>query len=173
MFYPHPFPVFPGTKRIVVFSNVTKGFSVADAGLREGDMCIHINTAVHAAEAMKTAGTTHVLVVRHGKESDKEGWRWYAPDKIAGYDHVFFTPVYRSCHELPWWPDYVAHNPGKVPTTGFLAYMMARTEAPHLPIVLAGFDPGHDHGTAMYDGHGWKYEAEYYRRNRVPLVKPS
>lgn len=173
MFYPHPFPIFPGTRRIVVFSNVTDGFSVDKVGLRAGDLCIHINKAANAAEAMKVRGTRHILMVRHGKGGSRgSGFKWYAPECIDGFDHVFFTPTYKSCSDLPWWHPYVAANHGKVPSTGYMAYRMSRSEAPGIPVVLAGFDPGVDHGTPMFSGHAWAYEAAVYKREKAVLVKP-
>lgn len=173
MIYPHPLPIPPDAKRIIILSNVTEGFSVADIGLQEKDVCIHINRAVHAEEAMAVPGTYHILMVRHGKDKENGGWKWFAPDTIRGYYHVLFTPVHDSFATLPWWKAYASATHGKVPSTGFMAYKTVKGEAPHLPVILAGFDPGVDHGTPMFAGHAWNYEALYYEKNGVTIIRPK
>lgn len=170
--YTHPLPRLDGVSRIVLFSNVTDGFSVADVGLRSGDLCIHLNTAVHAAEAMKVAGTRHMLVVRHG-HAGRGRWRWFAPESFEGYEHILFTPVHNSFAGLDWWREYMNATGGKMPSTGFLAFMLARTEYPSTPVLLAGFDPGIDHGTPLFHGHAWGYEASYYSKAKVPVIEPK
>lgn len=173
MIYPHPFTIPSRAKRVVILSNVQEGFPMEEIGLRENDVCIHINTAVHAEEAMSVPGTYHILLVRHGKDNENGGWKWFAPSVIRGYDHVLFTPIHDSFATLPWWKVYYAATKGKVPSTGFMAYRIVKEEAPHLPVVLAGFDPGVDHGTPMFAGHAWGYEALYYERNGVKIIKPK
>lgn len=170
--YPHPIPIPVGTERIVIFSNVKDGFSVGMAGLKSGDLCLHLNRAVHAEEAMKVEGTKHILIVRHGR-GGLDKWQWYAPKSFVGYEHVLFTPIYGSFAELPWWEEYMAETGGRMPSTGFLAFKIAMTEAPDKPIVLAGFDPGVDHGTPLYAGHAWGYEASQYKASRVKMVLPK
>ena len=170
--YEHPLPRLSGVSRVVLFSNVTDGFSVADAGLRKGDLCIHMNRAAHASEAMKVPGTKHMLVVRHG-HSGRDKWKWFAPESFDGYEHVLFTPVHNSFAGFDWWREYMVETNGKMPSTGFLAYMLVRSEYPGIPVLLAGFDPGINHGTPIFHGHAWGYEASYYSKADVPMVVPK
>lgn len=162
------FSVPSGTKRIVIFSNVP-GFDPARAELREGDLCIHINKAIHAAAAMAVLGTVHTLFVRHGHNVGS-GYKWHATTNFDGYRSVIFhgsTPR----GEEPWLADYRRGAGTGNATSGFICYQHARAAAPNIPIVLAGFAPGEDIGY-RWPQHGWQYEAEYYATHHVNLIHP-
>lgn len=153
-------------RRVIVFSNITKGFSVEEVGLRAGDLCLHVNRARHFEEARKVEGTMHLLIVRARASVRTE---WFSPPSTNGFERVWYA---RSIAELPgmsWLREYA----GKNPSTGFVAANMARTLWPHLPIILAGFDPEGDHGTYRWPGHDWSAEARWYEARGFFMLRPG
>lgn len=163
-----------GCMRVLIFSN---GVGCVPAGLvRAGDVCVHLNAARHASEVMEVPGTWQALIVRHASGRfhvpgvPRPGW--FIPESFEGFCHVHFTPCVHGWSESAWWQDYALRNPGKCPTTGFLAYREAREvcRVRGIPVVLVGFDPGGDVGTEKWGGHAWGYEAEVLRRERARIV---
>ncbi len=163
--------------RIVIFSNGAG--RVPDGLVRRGDLCVHLNTARHAAEVMGIEETWHELIVRHSgpkhpvPHSLRSGW--FVPDSFEGYCHVHFTPTIQGWSSADFWTEYAMYNPGLCPTTGFLAYKCAKALAKRrgLPVVLVGFNPGGDIGSPKAGCHAWQYEAKVLDRERariVPLV---
>lgn len=162
-----------GTRRIVVFSNVTQEWP--HFPLRAGDWCIHLNRAMHLLEAVQVAGTTHALIIRHGKVPGTGRRRWYIPQvaDFEGIGQAFFVNDNTPLRTLPWWRTYRRDNPGKHATTGFIAANYMRTLAPGIPLYLVGFDPAGSHGTPKWTGHAWSYEAQWYRTHNFNLITPS
>ncbi len=158
-------------RRIVIFSNVTAGFSVQDAGLRRGDFCVHINRARHLADALKVPGTRHALIVRHG-QCEGNQIVWFTPSSFDGLQQVIFLSSGNPIEGMPWWREYRAATSGKVPTTGHIAARLMRELAPSTPLVLAGFDPARRHGTPQWHGHAWHYEAAHYAAQDFNLITP-
>ncbi len=159
-------------KRVVIFSNVTEGMDVRRVKLRRGDFCLHLNRARHLPEAIKVPGTRHALMVRHGLNPMRR-IVWFVPGSFDGLGQVLFLAAGNPLERLPWWREYRAATSGKVPTTGFIAANLLRQLAPHLPLVLAGFDPAKRHGTPQWCGHAWHYEAAWYQAHKFNLITPQ
>ena len=162
-------------KRVVVFSNVTKGFPDVPSLLRPGDWCIHLNRAAHMQEALQVEGTHHALIVRHGRNPETKLRIWYIPPvrDFEGAEQVIFVNDHIPATNRPWWKRYHQECPEKCPTTGFIAANLMRDLAPHLPLLLVGFDPATPHGTMRWKGHAWKNEAEWYARMGFHTLPPS
>lgn len=163
-----------GVRRVVVLSNVTRGFSVERVGLQASDLVIHLGHARHREAAMRVApGARHWLVVRHGRGNDPLGWHWYGPESYDGFCRVFFFEDALWLHPYRWYAAYCAGAPGKSPTTGFAVANAVAESHPGLPLLLAGFDPGVGHGTPMWSGHGWEWERRWYAEHRFELLRPG
>ena len=52
---------------------------------------------------------------------------------------------------------------------GWIAYHLRRDDYPKTEVVLANFLPDGDNGSYKWYKHDWKYEAEYYREQDVPV----
>lgn len=168
---PPQFRVPRDVRRVVVLSNVTTGFSPDMLPLQSGDLVIHCNHARHRESAMRVKGTRHWLFVRHGKGRDPRGWHWYHEGTFDGFEKVFFVDDASMMQPFHWWRDFRAICK-KSPTTGFIAANIIKETAPHLPLLLAGFDPGVKHGTPQWDGHAWKIEAKWYQQRNFTLYRP-
>lgn len=159
-----------GVRRIVLLANSTLGFCADDAGLREGDLVVHFSRARHRERALELVPRAHHwLICRSGGKSPRN---WYTPSCFDGFEHVVFVDRALPLSGFKWWQDYAAANPGKCPTSGFIAAAVFRTLYPDVALVLAGFDPGVSHGSPMYEGHAWQYEADYYSKHNFNLIKP-
>lgn len=170
--WPQPLALPRGTRRIIILSNVTRGFSVQDIPLQPGDLCIHLNHARHRAAAMAVKGTRHALLVRHGKGADPLGFHWYGPDSYDGFCRVIHVDDTQLCAPLPWYAEFKARG-GASPTTGFIAANLCRALFPSVPLVLAGFDPGTPHGTPLWSGHTWELERTWYAEKQFTLIIPQ
>lgn len=168
---PPQFRVPRDVRRVVVLSNVTTGFSPDMLPLQSGDLVIHCNHARHRESAMRVKGTRHWLFVRHGKGRDPRGWHWYHEGTFDGFEKVFFVDDASMMQPFCWWRDFRAVCK-KSPTTGFIAANIIKETAPHLPLLLAGFDPGVKHGTPQWDGHAWETEAKWYQQRNFTLYRP-
>lgn len=168
---PPQFRVPRDVRRVVVLSNVTTGFSPDMLPLQSGDLVIHCNHARHRESAMRVKGTRHWLFVRHGKGRDPRGWHWYHEGTFDGFEKVFFVDDASMMQPFRWWRDFRAICK-KSPTTGFIAANIIKETAPHLPLLLAGFDPGVKHGTPQWDGHAWATEAKWYQQRNFTLYRP-
>lgn len=120
---------------------------------------------------MRVQGTRHWLFVRHGRGRDPRGWHWYHPQNMDGFEKVFFVDDTQLLTPCRWMADY-RRLTRKSPTTGFAVANLMREFAPHLPLLLAGFDPGEDHGTPQWEGHDWAAEREWYKQRGFVLLKP-
>lgn len=159
-----------GTKRMIIFSNVP-GVDTASIGLGEGDHCIHINRARHFDEVRSRPGVTHALVIR--SHSDRSHGRcWFDPSSTDGAMQVIHVMDGPMASRRPWWQQYRHENPGKCPTTGFIAWHLATEANPRIPVVLAGFAPGEPFGSPLYKGHAWDYERNIYKRAGVCILRP-
>lgn len=168
---PAPFTLPRGTRRIVVLSNVTAGFNCTEV-VRGGDFVIHCNRARHKAAAMAIGGTEHALFVRHGKGADPRGLHWYIPADFDGFRRVLFVDDAQHARSFKWYAEWKRAG-GKSPTTGFLVANMCRELWPEVPLVLAGFDPAHGHGTSRWNGHSWNMEAAWYAKKGFKLIAPG
>lgn len=168
---PPQFRVPRDVRRVVVLSNVTTGFAPDMLPLQSGDLVIHCNHARHREAAMRVKGTRHWLFVRHGKGRDPRGWHWYHEGTFDGFEKVFFVDDASMMQPFRWWRDFRTVCK-KSPTTGFIAANIMRETAPHLPLLLAGFDPGVKHGTPQWDGHAWATEAKWYQQRNFTLYRP-
>lgn len=168
---PPQFRVPRDVRRVVVLSNVTTGFSPDMLPLQSGDLVIHCNHARHRESAMRVKGTRHWLFVRHGKGRDPRGWHWYHEGTFDGFEKVFFVDDASMMQPFRWWRDFRAICK-KSPTTGFIAANIIKETAPHLSLLLAGFDPGVKHGTPQWDGHAWATEAKWYQQRNFTLYRP-
>lgn len=170
--WPAPLRLPSGTRRVVVLSNVTRGFSLSGLNLGKGDVCIHCNHARHAAEAMEVEGSRHFLFVRHGKGNDPRGWHWYHEGGFDGFERVLFVDDAAMLSPMQWYGEWKKIS-RKSPTTGFIAANMVRELYPKVELVLAGFDPGVQHGTTMWKGHDWASEARWYGQRGFTLIRPG
>lgn len=170
--WPAPLRIPDDTRRVVVISNVTRGFSLSGLNLGAGDVCIHCNHARHAAEAMAIPGTRHFLFVRHGRGKDPRGWHWYHDGGFDGFERVLFVDDSTMLCPMRWYGEWKKVS-GKSPTTGFIAANMVRELYPQVKLILAGFDPGVKHGTPMWHGHDWASEARWYGQRGFTLIRPE
>lgn len=163
-----------GVQRVLVFSNVP-GLDVGAVGIRRGDLCIHLNTARHYEQVRQTPGTWHTLLVRGGKRTENgQSMRiWYEPPSTKGMGQVLHIDDAPMRALRPWWRQYCTANPGKSPTSGFIAWHLAREAAPGIPVVLVGFAPGERWGTPIWQGHAWQYEAKEYARAKADILPPG
>ena len=167
---PSPVIADPPPKRIVVISNITRGFDPAPI-LRTGDLVIHLNHARHAAATIFKPGTRHILFLRHNTASGPR-LTWFHSGPLQGFEKLIpindteFLPRFR------WWSAWRARS-AKSPTTGFIAANCARELYPATPLLLAGFDPGRDHGTGRWQGHDWQAEADWYRARGFATLPPA
>lgn len=162
-----------GTRRIIIFSNVTRDIDPRSLPLQQGDHCIHINRARQYYKVADTSGVTHALVVRKGTDRSRHRIKWYDPPSTEGFLQVLHIADAPMRQRRAWWLEYCRRNPGQGPTSGFICWQLAREAAPTLPVVLAGFAPGENFGTPLWRGHAWKYEAELYARERAHIVRPD
>ena len=161
------------TRRIVIFSNVTRNFDPRAIQLQPGDHCIHINRARQFFKVADTPGTTHALVVRKGAEKSTNRIKWYEPPTSEGFMQVLHIADVPMRKRRAWWREYCQRNPRQCPTSGFICWHLAREAAPTVPVVLAGFAPGEKFGTPQWRGHAWEYEAKAYARAGVKIVRPD
>lgn len=160
-----------GTRRVVVLSNVTEGFSPEMLPLRAGDLVLHCNHARHMSEAMAVPGTRHWLFVRHGKGNSPRGWHWYHDGSFDGFEKVFFVDDAVLVRPFRWYAEFRRRSKLS-PTTGFVVANLMREIAPRLPLVLAGFDPGVPRGTPLWAGHDWAVERAWYAERGFRLYRP-
>lgn len=172
----HPWPaplILPGgTRRIIILSNITNGFNPGMVPLQAGDLVLHCNHARHAPSAMTISGTRHMLYVRHGRGRDPRGWHWYHDGSFDGYQRVHFIDDATMLAPFRWFRAYRARSQ-KSPTTGFILANMCRELYPGIPLILAGFAPGQNHGTPQWDGHDWQAEAAWYKEHNFHLIPPA
>lgn len=154
-------------KRIVIFSNVMQDFEMPE--LRKGDVCVHLNYARHFEEARQVEGTRHFLLIR-GMASSKDGW--FHPSSVQGMEHVAFVRDGMTLAGWRWFREW-RQVTGKSPSTGFIAANMMRERWPEVPLILAGFDPAHNHGTYRWPGHAWEEEAQWYAERAFDLLPPE
>lgn len=157
----------PGTRRVVIFSNVPG--VAARAAVQPGDYCIHINRARHFPAVRNAPRVAHALVVRSGQDSRTGRTFWFTPPDTTGFSQLLHVQDVPMRSRRRWWQEYCREHPGKCPTTGFICWHLAREAAPELPVVLMGFNPGADCGTYRWPGHAWEYEAKIYERTGVLL----
>jgi len=162
-----------GTRRIVIFSNVTRNFDPRALPLRAGDHCIHINRARQFFKVADTPGVTHALVVRKGTGKQFKRVKWYDPPTSEGFLQVLHIADVPMRKRRPWWREYCQRNARRCPTSGFICWHLAREAAPTVPVVLAGFAPGEKFGTPQWRGHAWEYEAQTYARAGAEIVRPD
>lgn len=167
-----PFHIPAGVKRIVVLSNVVDGFPWHALQLRSTDLIIHCNHARHREEAMQVQGTRNWLFVRHGRGRDPRGWHWYHPSEMDGFEKVIFVDDTHLLAQSKWMADFRKLSK-KSPTTGFIVANMMREIEPTMPLVLAGFDPGVNHGTPQWVGHAWDVERAWYKQRDFTLLPPT
>lgn len=153
-------------RRVVVFSNVPQ---LPPFELLPGDFCVHVNRARNFDAVRETPGVTHAVVVRHSAQRRE----WFDPPSTAGFEQVLHVMDAPMCARRAWWRQYRKANPRRCPTTGFIAWQLAREAAPDLPVVLVGFAPGEDFGTPLWRGHAWSYEAAVYARERARIIRPE
>ncbi len=165
------FRIPAAAQRIVIFSNIPS-FNPVRAELRAGDFCIHCNRAVHHAATKGIRGTIHASLVRHGQEKDTGQWHWFDPASTNELRQVIHVDDAGMSSRRQWWRTYRAAT-GKTPTTGFIAWNLAREAVGDtVPIILAGFAPGKQCGSPLWSGHAWNYEAEAYRKNGATIIAP-
>lgn len=157
-------------KRVVVLSNVTQGFSPDMVPLAAGDLVIHCNLARNAAQAMRVPGTTHWLFCRSGIDNNMKVW--YTPQNFANFQKIFFVQKRIIRKTFRFYKEWEAITDSS-PTTGFIIANMVRELVPHIPLILAGFDPGVHHGTPIWPGHDWSHEAQWYKDRNFFLIKPQ
>ena len=160
----------PGTRRVVIFSNVP-GLD-ARAMVREGDFCVHINRARYFPALRGVAGLRHALVVRRGQDNRSGRPVWFEPPSTAGFEQVVRVLDIPMRARRRWWQEYCRENPGKCPTTGFICWRWAQEAAPGVPVVLAGFNPSADCGTYRWPHHAWEYEDRVYKQAGVHALPP-
>lgn len=156
-----------GVRRVVVFSNVTPA---PPFELLPGDLCLHLNRARNFPAVRGTQGVTHSLLVRCWEENGAR--RWFEPESTDGFWQVLHIMDSPMCARRAWWQKYKADT-HKSPTSGFIAWQLAREAAPELPVVLVGFAPGENFGTPLWRGHAWSYEAAAYARESAQIVRPE
>lgn len=156
-----------GVRRVVVFSNVTPA---PPFELLPGDLCLHLNRARNFPAVRGTQGVTHSLLVRCWEKNGAR--RWFEPESTDGFWQVLHIMDAPMCARRAWWQKYKADT-HKSPTSGFIAWQLAREAAPELPVVLVGFAPGENFGTPLWRGHAWSYEAAAYARERAQIVRPE
>lgn len=162
-----------GTRRIVIFSNVTRNFDPRALPLQRGDHCIHINRARQFFKVADTPGVTHALVVRKGTDKHFKRVIWYDPPTSEGFLQVLHVADIPMRKRRAWWREYCQLNARQCPTSGFICWHLAREAAPTVPVVLAGFAPGEKFGTPQWRGHAWEYEARTYAREGAKIVRPD
>ncbi|MCC8022139.1 MAG: hypothetical protein LUG84_05190 [Akkermansiaceae bacterium] len=147
---------------------------MADVPPRPGDLFLHINHAVHQAAAMASAGCFHWLYVRHGGARGS-GWKWHTPpscEAFEGFQRVTFLDSRFPISPFPWYHAYRAAGGASSLTTGFILANSFRHWFPGLPLILAGFDPAHDHGSCRWHAHSWNLEDLWYRRRGFLTIPP-
>lgn len=161
-----------GVRRIVALSNITADFSVEAIPLRAGDLVLHLNQSRHRAAAMKTPGTRHWLYVRHGRNYNTSGFHWHHDGTCDGFERVTYINDAVDMRPFRWFAEYKARG-GTSPTTGFIVANNMHELYPHMPLLLAGFDPAHKHGTPRWNGHNWELEAAWYAERGFCLLPPG
>lgn len=156
-------------KRIVILSNVSD-LDLSKVKIQPGDHCLHLNRARQMPRIQHHRDITHSLIVRRGRSDDNKVI-WYGPSDTNGYDQVMHLLDSQMRPKRPWWINYRKLT-SKSPTTGFVVWHLAR-EATNLPVVLAGFDPGVAHGSSLWSGHAWTYEAAQYKAAKATIVLPG
>lgn len=164
-----PLATLRQARRIIVFSNITQGFSLEDVSLQTGDLVCHCNRAVHYPKAKQKQGTKHWLFIRSGK--CEQGRKWYTPEDFEGFDRVRFIDDGIHVHRQEWYKEYKVQG-GTSPTTGFIVANTLHSLSPSKPLILAGFDPGTDHGTPLWHGHNWTLEKQWYTTRNFQTISP-
>lgn len=159
-----------GTERIIIFSNVPR-LDITALRLKPGDHCIHLNRARHFDRARGIPGLTHALVIRAQAGHNHER-QWFDPISTRGAMQIIHVMDGPMASRRPWWQQYCRDNPGKGPTTGFIAWHLATEANPRIPVVLAGFAPGEPFGSPLYKGHAWNYERDAYKAAGVCILRP-
>lgn len=164
---PPPFPLPRGTRRIVILANTPINPA---AILQPGDLAIHLNRAKHLQAALQTPAAHHLILIRHGGSGHNT--HWFTPPSFNGVNRAIFIDDSLHLRPYPWYTAFKAKG-GLSPTTGLIAAQLCRIHYPNTPLLLAGFDPAHKHGTPMWQGHSWKLEAAWYTANHFHLLPPS
>ena len=170
----HPLRPFlslpPGATRIIILSNIRRHFPLDQLNITAGDFLLHLNHAIHAPETLPIPGTHHALIIRHNTKTGPY-LHWFSAPTLDGFAQIL--PIHDPTI-LPlcsWFKQYRALTK-KSPTTGFIAANICREIYPRIPLLLAGFDPSHDHGTGRWNGHDWAAEANWYHTRHFHLLPP-
>ena len=65
--------------------------------------------------------------------------------------------------------EYKSATNNASPTTGWIAYHLLHDDFPNAEVVLVNFKPDGNNGSYKWYKHDWHYEAEYYRKHKVPI----
>lgn len=160
----------PRTGSVWIISNAP-ALALAQLPIKAGDHCIWLNRARHRHQ-LTMAGLTHTLLVRRGRRPAADGPRWFSPRTHDGMHRVYYLhdPDWRQGR--PWWHRYKTAT-GKSPTTGHIAWHLARELRPTAHVHLVGFAPDRDTGTPRWQGHAWSYEAAAYAQAQAPIHNPT
>lgn len=169
-------PLPPGPLRIILVANVARlDYNLLDdlegGPLTNGDIVVEFNTARHHQaileyERRHGVAPAHYLIVRN-----KGRLSWNSPTSFDGFSFVYFTPRVGGLAAYPWFKKYGNETNGKAPTTGFAIYQALRSMRPDAQITLFGFDPIGDTTSEHCNKHAWAYEADWYEKNNVKILK--
>ena len=161
----------PGTTRIIILSNIRRHFPLHQIGITAGDFIIHLNHAIHAPKTLPIPGTHHALILRHNTKTGPK-LHWFSSPSLDGFEQILPIKDHQILPHCSWFRAFRSIS-SKSPTTGFIAANLCRELFPRTPLLLAGFDPAHDHGTPRWEGHDWQTEADWYHSRYFPILPPT
>lgn len=162
--------------RVVLVANVARlDYSLLDnlegGPLTNGDIVVEFNKAIHHQgileyERRHGIAPAHYLIVRNkGRRS------WNNPVSFDNFDFIWFAPRVGGLATFPWFRKYGNETNGKAPTTGFAIYRALKAMKSDVDITLFGFDPIGDTTSEHCNKHAWAYEADWYEKNNVKILK--
>ena len=129
-------------------------------------LIVHLNTD---STGIFGEDDRHVLICR---SDARDARRWFTPRDLclADWRGVLMPTEAEWQSYIPEYATYRRRS-DKIPSTGWLAWMLCRKQYPHAEIHLVDFAPGGDIGTPKWRGHDWELEERVYRQAGVDIVR--
>ena len=154
--------------RFWLFANHPKA-NAAALGIAPDDVLVFLNRA-KPYEHLKDLPNRKLLIVRRNAR-DKNWFIPYGKKKeiFSLFEDVLLLSDKALAKERSWFDAYKAATNNASPTTGWIAYHLLRDDFPDAEVLLVNFMPDGNNGSYKWHKHDWQYEAQYYRKNGVPI----
>ena len=154
--------------RFWLFANNPK-VDAEELGISPDDVLVFLNRA-KPYETLKHQPNRKILIMRRNAREKN----WFIPygkerEIFSLFEDVLLLSDKALAKERKWFNEYKSATNNASPTTGWIAYHLLRDDFPDAEVVLVNFMPDGNNGSYKGHKHDWQYEAEYYRKNEVPI----